>query len=193
VRKEQGLPHVNLSSLHLYLSARKLENTVQWDAGAMIRNAIKGAAKWGATTEDLWPYNPSNFRLTPGTDALEEAKKYRAVSYRRVPRNINCIHSALMERNLVVFGIMLYESFHDDKVVSTGMIKMPKSTEAPIGGHAVVGVGYDRISRTIICPNSWGTSWGDEGYFYLPEAYVLNSDLSDDFWIIRLATPKERN
>jgi C1A family cysteine protease len=33
--------------------------------------------------------------------------------------------------------------------------------------------------------NSWGTNWGQKGYFYLPYSYVTNPDLSFDFWCIK--------
>ena len=33
------------------------------------------------------------------------------------------------------------------------------------GGHAVVLIGYDDIEHVWIAKNSWGTSWGDKGFF----------------------------
>jgi hypothetical protein len=32
--------------------------------------------------------------------------------------------------------------------------------------------------------NSWGTGWGDKGYFYLPYNYLLSSRLAGDIWKI---------
>jgi hypothetical protein len=34
-----------------------------------------------------------------------------------------------------------------------------------VGYHAVCCVGYDQADGCWICKNSWGTEWGDDGYF----------------------------
>ena len=51
------------------------------------------------------------------------------------------------------------------------------------GGHAVkiVGWGVEGGINYWICANSWGTSWGDGGYGWLPYDYVL-SGLAVDWW-----------
>jgi len=63
---------------------------------------------------------------------------------------------------------------------------MPSAEEPVIGGHAVLAVGYDDEDAVFVCRNSWGPTWGDAGYFYMPYAYLLDDNLSDDFWTIRV-------
>src|SRR5205823_4563551 len=63
---------------------------------------------------------------------------------------------------------------------------MSASGEHVLGGHAVCAVGYNTTRRWFICRNSWGTSWGMRGYFTIPFAYLTDSDLSADFWTIRV-------
>jgi C1A family cysteine protease len=64
---------------------------------------------------------------------------------------------------------------------------MPNTkTESFLGGHAVLAVGYDDFYQRFMVQNSWGTSWGIKGYFTMPYAYLLDPNLSSDFWTVRL-------
>ena len=62
---------------------------------------------------------------------------------------------------------------------------MPSPNEQPLGGHAVLCVGYDDSTETFIIRNSWGPNWGQKGYFTLRYAYLTSNNLSDDFWVIK--------
>ncbi|HET6989863.1 MAG TPA: C1 family peptidase, partial [Bacteroidia bacterium] len=44
----------------------------------------------------------------------------------------------------------------------------------------------DDTSKRFIVRNSWNTDWGQKGYFTIPYDYLLNANLSDDFWTIRM-------
>jgi hypothetical protein len=49
-----------------------------------------------------------------------------------------------------------------------------------------MAVGYDDGTKRFLVRNSWGTSWGKNGYFTMPMEYLCNNDLACDFWTIRL-------
>jgi len=63
---------------------------------------------------------------------------------------------------------------------------MPQPSEQVAGGHAVLAVGYDDRSQWFLVRNSWGPDWGMHGYFTMPYQYLLEENLSDDFWTVRL-------
>ena len=84
-----------------------------------------------------------------------------------------------------VFGFTVFPSFESDEVAGNGEVPMPGAGEQTLGGHAVMAVGYDDQKQAFIVRNSWGPTWGLGGYCYMPYAYLLDDNLSDNFWVIR--------
>ena len=80
----------------------------------------------------------------------------------------------------------MYSSFESQAVANTGIMPYPNvRTEQLLGGHCVLLVGYDKTKNIFIARNSWGTNWGDHGYFYMPFQVIQNTSMSSDFWVIK--------
>jgi len=173
------------SRLFIYYNERVIEGTVNEDAGAMIRTGAKVLAKIGVCSEKHWAYVPIKYKIKPTTTCYEEAAKFKALTYSRVPRTLHAMKSCLAGGYPFVVGFSVYESFESEQVAKTGIMPLPSPTEALLGGHAVVVVGYDDAHQHFIVRNSWGSKWGDKGHFYMPYHYLLDSNLSDDFWTIQ--------
>jgi C1A family cysteine protease len=191
-RLKQKLHPIMPSRLFIYYNERVMENTVNEDSGAMIRDGIKSVAKQGVCSEKLWPYDPTpyppNPHLTrePTAACYKQALKHTAVRYERVSRNLSQMKGCLAAGYPFVIGFTVYESFESDEVAQTGEAPMPSPPESVVGGHAVLAVGYDDRENRFRMRNSWGTKWGMKGYFTMPYAYLLDENLSDDFWQITL-------
>lgn len=184
-RKIKGLSDFIPSRLFIYYNERFIENTIDDpDAGAEIRDGIKSVASDGACMEATWPFDESKVTVKPSDIAYTEAKKDLIKIYARVDQNLYDIASALTQQNPVVFGISLCESFESDEIARTGKVPYPSNHDAPIGGHAMLIVGYSKEQNHFIVRNSWSVNWGDKGYCYIPEEYVLNPYMASDFWCI---------
>jgi C1A family cysteine protease len=176
------------SRLFIYYNERVMEHTASTDSGAQIRDGVKSVNKLGAPPETDWPYsdkNPGPFQEKPPAKAYTDGLKHQVTSYQRVVRSLPQMKGCLASGYPFVFGFSVYESFESPEVAKTGNAPMPGSSEQLLGGHAVLAVGYDDAHQRFIVRNSWSDSWGQKGYFTLPYAYLLDANLSDDFWTLR--------
>jgi C1A family cysteine protease len=185
-RLKQKISDFAPSRLFIYYNERVMEHTVDSDSGAQIRDGIKSVGKLGDCPETEWPYTISKFKTKPPAKCYSDALKYKAVLYSRLTPILSQLKGCLASGYPFVFGFTVYESFESAQVAKTGHAPLPKSGEQTIGGHAVVGVGYDDAKQWFIVRNSWGNSWGMKGYFALPYSYLTDNNLADDFWTIRI-------
>ncbi len=184
--KQQLTPDFIPSRLFIYYNERVMENTVNSDAGAAIRDGIKSVAQQGDCPETEWPYDVSQFANKPAPKCYKDARKYKAVQYQAVMQILSQMKGCLASGYPFVFGFTVYESFESPQVAQTGLVPMPGQTEKVLGGHCVVAVGYDDSQQRFIVRNSWGTGWGLQGYCTMPYAYLADANLSSDFWTVRL-------
>jgi C1A family cysteine protease len=176
------------SFLQIYYCERALEGTTHDDAGAFIRDGAKVTAQIGVAPASAWPYDEAKFSKRPPKSVYRAALNTRVTSYMRVPQNVTDLRAELAAGDTVVFGFSVYESFESDDVALSGLVPLPAAHESMLGGHAVLLVGYDHERKLFKVRNSWGPSWGDGGYFWMPYDYVCDPELADDFWTLKTVT-----
>jgi C1A family cysteine protease len=173
-----------LSRLFVYYHARYLENSVDQDSGVWyITSALDALAKFGVCNEQLWPYEISQFAKQPTPDCYADAADRRIPAYTKV----ECVPG--MVENIsrgkpVLLGMYVYDSFLN---LESGKdtVTMPSNTDLPVGGHAVLAVGYSQPDQKILIKNSFGTAWADAGYAWLPYSYIEKYVF--DKWIFDIA------
>ena len=185
-RMKQRLDDFVPSRLFIYYNERVIEGTVPIDSGAMLRDGIKTVASDGVCPEREWPYDITKFTRKPPKICYEDAKLDRAVSYQSIIQDLNQMKGCLASGYPFIFGFTVYESFEGEAVKKTGHAPMPGWGERPVGGHAVMAVGFDDAKQWFVVRNSWGDEWGIKGYFTMPYAYLIQAGLARDFWTIRL-------
>lgn len=184
-RKKQGESFLFPSRLFIYYNERVIEGDPEQDNGAEIRDGIKSVASQGVCSESEWPYYITQFAVKPPDSCYADGAKFEALKYASVPQDERAIKTVLQQRP-IVFGISAFDSFESDAAIRTGQVPMPGPNDSPIGGHAICLWGYDDSTKTFIFRNSWGASYGQSGYGFLPYDYVLNPQLGSDFWVITL-------
>ena len=177
----EGQPLIPLSRLFLYFNERNLEDSVDYDSGASLRDGIKSLNKQGVCSEEDWPYVEANFTFPPTLRCYDDAIAHEISSYHGLI-TLKDMQTCLAEGYPFVCGISVYESMESEVVKNTGKVPMPSWDEHCLGGHAMCAVGYELKKQVFIVRNSWGVDWGMSGYCEIPFEYI--KQLGDDFWVI---------
>jgi C1A family cysteine protease len=179
----RGLPEP--SRLFIYFNERRLAGVVRRDVPVALRDGYRALAKFGACPEPMWPYDPRRFRRPPVAACYQAGRRRVAIEYYRIRRDLAQLRACLAERYPFVFGMAVHKSMFGRDVRRSGRIPVPRHDDKLVGGHAVVAVGYLHRERLFVIRNSWGAGWGDDGYGYLPYAFVTSPALAWDFWTLR--------
>ena len=172
------------SRLFIYYNERLQENTVNSDAGADLRTGLRVLTNIGVPREDLCPYDITKFAKKPLKAAFDNALRHEGLQYHAILQDLTSLKTCLASGYVFVCGVTVYESFQSNAVYENGNVPLPLLTENALGGHAICIIGYDDATSRFKFRNSWGDNWGNHGYGTLPYSYLLNSDLSCDFWTL---------
>jgi C1A family cysteine protease len=191
-RTLEGKPAMvsNPSRDFLYYNGRAREGTTGQDGGATIRDVGIGATEQGFCDETLWEFTDANLLVKPNQAAYQAAVKEEGAQFMWVPQSggalLIALKTALAAKDPIFFGITVYESFESAQTAKTGRVPMPQSWEQILGGHAVCMIGWNDHIKCFECANSWGSGWGDHGYFWLPYSFVEDQNLASDFGAIKV-------
>ena len=177
-------PKMNGSRLFLYYNERSIQGTINFDAGAYLHDGVASLIKNGICSEKSWPYIISKYKTKPPNTCYTEASDHQVLTAKNINNDLQSMKNALQSGFPFVVGILVYQSFMSATVAKTGMVPMPGPKDRLLGGHAIACVGYDDNKKVFIMKNSWGTSWGAKGYFYLPYAYLTSKSLTSDLWCL---------
>lgn len=175
----------DLSEEALYWGCKQLDKVIR--VGTSFAAAKSALRRYGQPDEITWPYNPTRdetlpYRLPRGVRPGSTA--WCRASLKKVDHTVATLRSELASGRLVAIGVFLTRGFH--RPVGN-WVPEPTRGEVTFGGHAVAVVGYDDDAPDsgrggILVRNSWGESWADNGYGWLPYRYI--ELLAKDAWII---------
>lgn len=193
--------YLDASRLFLYKATRNFAK-LKGDTGAFLRSTMGALVLFGVPPEEYWPYTDKDpdFDREPSAFCYSFAANYKSIRYFRhdsptLSRKdvLGSVKKALDAGIPSMFGFSVFNSLN--QAATTGKIPFPTSNEKILGGHAVVTVGYnDNVEienntggtptqGALLIRNSWGETWGDKGYGWLPYEYILK-EISMDFWSI---------
>lgn len=179
----------DVSRLFIYYNARLMDG-IEGDEGSSIATSIQVLQEMGTCKEKTWPYKVGKVNKKPHDDAYTEAARFLIEEAEKISLDLNTMKHCLAEGHPFIFSLALFNSF--DRAGRRGRVPTP-DPESEAGReehtrHAMLCVGYSDTRQVFIVRNSWGVDWGDEGYCYIPYAYMTNPEYCRSCWIIRAVT-----
>ncbi|UHG90295.1 C1 family peptidase [Spirosoma oryzicola] len=151
---------VDLSEAHLfYCIARSQGRTCGGSSGGWWPGpAMDGFRDIGVTDETCYPYTAGDQNCT-GRCADWANRVTKISGYTRLT-NIADMKDWISKNGPMEACFTVYDDFYSYK---SGVYK--KTSNKLEGGHCVCIIGYDDGAGCWIAKNSWGTGWGDNGFF----------------------------
>jgi len=122
--------------------------------------------KTGLPPEEYYPYTATNGKCSNATDGWQE-KTYKIGDWGSVSRDLASLKAALVKYGPLPTAMMVYEDFMHYK---SGIYS--HVTGRRLGGHAILLIGYSDEEKYFIVKNSWGTKWGENGFFRIDYSQI---------------------
>ena len=121
-------------------------------------------------------------------DTVLALRKSNALTTEKIINMKICSHSAkkvLAKGYPIIVGYQVDNNinrFHrDQKYAKRHDFTIPRIRGDPIGSHAILFVGYD--DEHFIARNSWGSNWGQNGYFLWRHEDLFDEMVTDMLYI----------
>lgn len=165
----------------------------KWDLGCqgtssltdVVQSLIKGSTGFHGGTYSLsdYPYTDGNlgevdsaspcktisgdktrYWLTSAVSCSDGADSQGYQTSSQIQRSIALMKAEIYKNGPIIAGISVFNNIYSYK--SGDILSSPSGDS--LGGHAIEIVGWGKKGSTDywIIKNSWGSDWGDDGYFY---------------------------
>jgi Papain family cysteine protease len=180
---------LNLSEQHAYeITLQQVGSTCSQDAGTVTYYTAKYLTDHHICTEADWAYQ---MNLAGCTDTIPQKcsndTRYGFTDTQIIlgtafggvagqsANDTDYLENFLYNGYDIVYGLYVAGNEWNNGTAETGVVDVQQQNGGPApayGGHAMLLVGYNKVDRYFIFKNSWNTSHGHAGYFYLSYDYI---------------------
>ncbi len=152
---------IDLSEAHLfYCIARSQGRRCGGSSGGWWPEpAMVACRDEGVTDEHCYTYTAGDQNCT-GLSSSYSDHITKITGYKKLT-SINAIKEWIADEGPVQACFTVYNDFY---AYNSGVYRKSSGADR-VGGHCVCLIGYDDSQQCWIAKNSWGSGWGDNGYF----------------------------
>jgi len=161
----------DMSAEHLHYHSVKRDPSGNFEEAAIPFFAMQALQHDGQCVEAGWPY----LEVLPTDLKVYRPPPTATPAYRRKAEicdpKIDHLVDALDNNRPAILTLLLGQRFYEPQ---HGIV-LPGPDDDDTDYHAVVAVGYGEkgAERAILIRNSWGNDWGENGYAWLTEPYLV--------------------
>lgn len=150
---------VDLSENHLFNCIARSQGRACSgpNGGWWMDPAMRALRDEGVVDENCSPYSPADQPCVLCAD--EAQRRVRILTFEEL-RSVAAMKEWIATKGPLAACFSVYSDF---SAYSSGVYR--RTSNVSRGGHCVCVVGYDDGASAWICKNSWGTGWGEAGYF----------------------------
>ncbi|MDR4892209.1 MULTISPECIES: C1 family peptidase [unclassified Chryseobacterium] len=142
--------------------------------GTYISRGLNLIKDQGVCSWNEMPYTDVECSTQPNTTQKSAASTHKFTTWATVDNtNIDNVKTLLSMNLPIIIAVTVDGSF--DNLSSANNWIWKSHSGAVRGKHAVCIVGYDDAKQAFKVQNSWGTTWGDHGFFWINYAFFAKT------------------
>ncbi|AHH99549.1 C1 family peptidase [Kutzneria viridogrisea] len=174
---EQGIKGAPMAPMYIYSQIARGN-----DRGTLASVALPMEQKQGIDTKAHYTQGDFDYTTQPTQAERANAAHYKLSGFEELPSSGEGLKSAIKDsisRGMPVpIGVQVHQSFRSlNSQTASDYSYLPGDNDPVIGGHEITIVGYE--DRGVKIENSWGTNWGDHGFFTVPWEFFDSSDMME--------------
>lgn len=137
--------------------------------GAYVADGLNLIKNQGVCSWSEMPYTDASCATMPNASQTSAASTHKFTSWATVNKtNLTEVKTLLSMDLPVVIAVTVDQNFYN--MSKTNWVWSSHKGKV-YGGHAIAVIGYDDSKQAFKVQNSWGTSWGQQGYFWISYSF----------------------
>jgi len=167
-----------------------LHQSISADQGAYMVDIGQSLQTYGVCPESMYTYPTGDkttaYKTPPGAAAISAALGYKVTGNTLINSgDVAAVKNLLLNNIPVMMGLNIYDNAqykYFEGLNTTSYTYNPLAANGSLakgvhllGGHATPIIGYDDNRQAFLVQNSWGTSWGNHGFYYMPYSVFMST------------------